>query len=76
MQRTIYRLHEWLAERIPGMQYPKPLVITRVPAPPLFQHQMPFWKRYLLILFACFAIPIGLALLFLVGLFFWAMFTA
>lgn len=68
----IFRLHEWCAERIPGVQYPKPQVILARPEPPLFKHQMPFWKRYLLILFAMAAIPFGLILLFFAGLVVWA----
>lgn len=76
MSNAVFRLHEWLAERVPGMQYPKPQVITRVPPPPLFKHQMPFWKRYLLVLFASLAIPLGLIVLFFIGVFVWALFTA
>jgi hypothetical protein len=76
MSNAVYRLHEWLADRIPGMQYPKPIVITRVPPPPLFKNQMPLWKRYLLVLFACIAIPLGLVLLFFAGLALWAIFSA
>jgi hypothetical protein len=76
MSKAIYRLHEWCAERIPGVQYPRQQLITRVPPAPFFKYQMPFWRRYLLLLFALIAIPLGLLMLFFAGLIIWAIFTA
>jgi hypothetical protein len=70
---SFFKMREALADRIPSMQYQKPQTTPRAP---FFKHQMPFWKRYLLVLFACFAIPLGLLLLFGVGLVAWAIITS
>lgn len=76
VSRALFKIREFFAEKIEFAQYPKQVLMPRQPAPPLFKHQMPFWKRYLLILFALIVIPLGLLLLFFVGLAIWAAFTA
>ena len=68
-----YRLHEWLADRLSWVQYPRQEYLSRdaMPKRRLFQfkYQMPWWERLVLIQLGLLVLFVGAALL-VVGLFF------
>jgi hypothetical protein len=76
MRAALFSVREWFAENFSGAQYPKQQLLPRQPAPPFFKHQMPFWKRYLLLLIGLIALGVAALLAFAIGMIVWAAFTA
>jgi len=60
----IYRVHEWLAERIAWVQYPQITLIA--PRKPFFKHQMPLSKRIDIFLFSLVLLLVALVFIGLI----------
>jgi hypothetical protein len=76
MPSTLFRVREWLADRYRWAQYPRQRFIPKQAPPPFFQHQMPLYLRFGLIVFSLPALIVAAIALAFVGLLFWAIFTA
>lgn len=69
-----HRIQEWLAERIKWVQYPN----VRAEHEPMIRwnRQMPWEHRVLLALYGVIALAVSSVMLFFLGIFFLALFTA
>lgn len=66
-----FRIHEWFADHVKWIQYPG-VKQSR----PLFNTEMPWSTRVLLVLFGVITLVICAIALFFLGVFFWAVITA
>jgi hypothetical protein len=76
MTSPLFRAREWLADRYRWAQYPRQQFIPKQSPPPIFEHQMPLYLRFGLVVFSLPAIILAAVALFFVGLLFWAIVTA
>jgi hypothetical protein len=69
----VQRAHEWLADHVSWVQYPRITPMRRVS---FFKTQMPWPTRVALVLFGSTTLVICAIALFFLGLLFWAALTA
>jgi hypothetical protein len=69
MASILFRAQEWLADRVPGVQYPR---LQRINRPLFFKTQMPWPLRVLLVLIGGGLIVASAIALLLLGVLAWA----
>ncbi len=81
MRSLRFRLHEWLADHVKWVQYPRQQYIPTAQVParprrPFFKYQMEWWQRLTLFYAGLLAIIFGLAFLAVGGAIFYMVLVA
>jgi hypothetical protein len=74
MASILFRIHEMIADRFPGIQYPRQR-LTQQPRAPFLKYEMSFHRRVLYLVFGLAAVLVSLAVLLVIGAFMWGVLT-